>query len=180
MKAKDKKGKPIINYKVFTSSLGKIGIATIDSKVVRVAIAVDEKDFLLKLKRRFCGFELKKGGALISKVEKEIKEYLMGKRKKFTVEVAQGGSRFARKVYSAIQKIPYGQTRSYKDVARMIKKPGASRAVGSALKSNPVAIIVPCHRVISSNGSPGGFAPGVEYKIKLLKLEGSLNEGLAH
>ena len=174
MKTPKKRAKPAVNYRVFKSSIGYIGIATLDKKVVRVAIAVDENDFTKELKRAFCGFELKKGGSLTSKLEKEIKEYLKGRRKKFTVEVAPGGSRFARKVYGAIQKIPYGQTRSYRDVAKAINNPGASRAVGSALKKNPVAIIIPCHRVIGSDGSLGGFAPGIEYKKKLLLIEGAL------
>jgi len=169
-----KRAKPEINYRIFKSNLGKIAVASIDRKVVRVAIAIDENEFLSELKSSFCGFEFKKGGKILSKLEKEIKEYLAGRRKKFTVEVSFMGSRFARKVYTAIQKIPYGETRSYKEVAKSIKNPGASRAVGSALRANPVAIIIPCHRVIGSDGSLGGFAPGIEYKKKLLRLEGAL------
>lgn len=78
---------------------------------------------------------------------------------------------FQRKVYFALKKIPYGEICSYKGIAHSLNKPSASRAVGSALKSNPIPVLIPCHRVIKSDGSLGGFNSGVAWKKKLLALE---------
>ena len=110
---------------------------------------------------------------ILKKAEKQITEYFDGKRKKFNIELSMEGTLFQKQVWTALLTIPFGETRSYGELAKQIKRPKASRAVGAANGRNPLSIIVPCHRVIGSNGSLTGFAGGVDIKEKLLKLEGS-------
>ncbi len=106
-----------------------------------------------------------------------LKVYFSGKKVTFPDRLdLSGATSFQREVWEAIRLIPYGETRSYLWVAEQVKRPGAARAVGQALGRNPLAIIVPCHRVVASSGKPGGFSGGVEVKRYLLWLEGSANE----
>ena len=104
-------------------------------------------------------------------VAKEITEYLSGKRKEFDIPLKLCGTDFQRSVWNALLTIPYGETRSYRDIAEQIGNPNACRAVGMANHRNPVAIIVPCHRVIGADGSLTGFGGGLELKQQLLDLE---------
>ncbi|MGH9786684.1 MAG: methylated-DNA--[protein]-cysteine S-methyltransferase [Terriglobia bacterium] len=101
----------------------------------------------------------------------EIAEYLAGRRRQFTVPLDLAGTPFQLQVWKALRRIPYGETRSYGEIARAVGRPKAARAVGMANHSNPVAIIVPCHRVIAANGSLGGYAAGLGVKSRLLHLE---------
>lgn len=104
----------------------------------------------------------------------EILEYLTGKRKTFSrLDLLDlRGTDFQKSVWKALLKIPYGKTCSYKDLSKMISKPKAMRAVGTAVGKNPFLIIIPCHRVIKNNGTLGGFAYGPHVKKALLKIEG--------
>lgn len=106
----------------------------------------------------------------------EMDEYFRGKLRDFSVPLDIRGTYFQKKVWEALMAIPYGQTRSYGDVARAIGNPGASRAVGMANAKNPLPIIVPCHRVIRSDGSPGGYGGGIDLKLKLLDLEAKFSK----
>lgn len=101
----------------------------------------------------------------------QIKEYMSGERKCFDIKLNPQGTDYQKKVWKALEKIPYGEVRSYKDLAIAIGNPNASRAVGSANGKNPIPIIVPCHRVIGANGKMTGFAHGIEAKKKLLAIE---------
>ena len=103
----------------------------------------------------------------------ELDEYFAGKRKKFDVKIAFTGTLFQNRVWQELLKIPYGKTVSYADLAKAAGNPKACRAAGSANGKNPIAIIIPCHRVIASNGSMGGYAYGLEAKKQLLDLEKS-------
>jgi methylated-DNA-[protein]-cysteine S-methyltransferase len=103
----------------------------------------------------------------------EIAEYLAGRRQKFTVPLDLEGTPFQLQVWNALRRIPYGETRSYGEIARAVGRPKAARAVGMANHSNPVAIVVPCHRVIAADGSLGGYAGGLDLKTALLRLESS-------
>lgn len=109
--------------------------------------------------------------ALIKYCYGELSEYFEKKRIKFTFPISFNDTSFREKCYKALQKIPYGKTISYKDLAVAIGKPKASRAVGNAIHYNPLLIVIPCHRVIHSDGSLGGFGAGIETKIKLLTIE---------
>lgn len=104
-------------------------------------------------------------------VLRQLEEYFAGSRTSFEIEVEPEGTLFQRAVWSAIATIPYGETRTYAEVAAMIGRPKAARAVGQALNKNPVAIVVPCHRVVASGGKPGGFAWGNDCKQTLLAVE---------
>ena len=121
------------------------------------------------------GAEEKKLHPVLRKAERQLQEYFAGQRKKFELDLDPSGTEFQKSVWRALLKIPFGQTRSYGELARQIKKPLASRAVGAANGKNPLSIIVPCHRVIGANGKLVGFAGGLEMKQKLLKLEHSLS-----
>lgn len=107
----------------------------------------------------------------LKKCVKQLREYFKGERKKFTVTLVLEGTPFQKKVWRELQKIPYGQTATYGEIARRIGKPKAARAVGGACNKNKIPIIVPCHRVIGSGGSLVGFAGGLSLKSKLLQLE---------
>ena len=111
------------------------------------------------------------------KAVRELREYFAGKRRRFTVKLHLEGTDFQRRAWAAMRTIPYGATMSYAQQSKQIGKPRATRAVGSANGANPVPIIVPCHRVIASDGSLGGYALGLAMKRRLLALEG-VNERL--
>ena len=108
---------------------------------------------------------------MIKKAYTQLEEYLSGKRTEFDIEIEKIGTEFQKKVWKELLNIPYGETRSYKDIAIAIGNEKACRAVGNANNKNPIAIIVPCHRVIGSNGSMTGYAGGLDIKEKLLKIE---------
>lgn len=103
----------------------------------------------------------------------QLELYFAGRLKIFSVSLDLDGTDFQKIVWRSLTKIPYGQTRSYKDIAKKIGKPKAFRAVGTANGKNPLCIIVPCHRVIAADGSLGGYSGGLKMKTKLLKLEKS-------
>lgn len=101
----------------------------------------------------------------------QLEEYFRGVRKNFDIPLETHGTAFQKQVWRELAKIPYGQTRSYKDIARAIRNPNAVRAVGTANGRNPFSIIVPCHRVIAADGTLGGYGGGLKIKTKLLALE---------
>lgn len=101
----------------------------------------------------------------------QLEEYAAGRRKKFTVPLDLDGTPFQKRVWKALLAIPYGETRSYGEIARQVGNPKAARAVGMANHENPVAIIVPCHRVIAGDGTLGGYGGGLEKKSRLLGME---------
>ena len=112
-------------------------------------------------------FELSKNNEYLS----QLIEYVHGKRKVFDLPLVIVGTPFQKKVWEYIQRIPYGEIQTYNDVAEGIGHPKSSRAVGNALHVNPIPIIIPCHRVIRSDGGLGGFGGGIDVKQKLLDFE---------
>jgi AraC family transcriptional regulator of adaptative response/methylated-DNA-[protein]-cysteine methyltransferase len=106
-------------------------------------------------------------------LRRELDEYFAGTRATFSVPVVTRGTPFQERVWSELRRIPYGETRSYEDVARAVGASAASRAVGHANGTNPVAIVVPCHRVINKNGGLGGYGGQLWRKTALLRLEGA-------
>ncbi len=105
------------------------------------------------------------------KVFSEIKEYLDGRRKIFDIKYELKGTEFQKKVWHILEKIPYGKTYTYLEIAKKINNPKAARAVGGACNKNPIWLIVPCHRVIGTNGNLTGYAGGLDMKEKLLQIE---------
>lgn len=149
------------NIYFYETEIGKIGIAQNENAVTNIyfkneAIPKDIEE---------------KETPLIKKTAMEIKEYLAGERKYFDIPIEPEGTEFQRSVWNALKNIPYGETRSYKDIAEAIGNPKAFRAVGMANNKNPIMIIIPCHRVIGASGSLIGYAGGLDVKEKLLKLE---------
>lgn len=118
----------------------------------------------------FSGF-IQEETELIKRTQSQLDEYFAGRRRTFELPLSAKGTEFQRAVWSQLEKIPYGVTKSYGEIACSLGMPKAARAVGGACKKNPIAVIVPCHRVVSANGSLTGYAAGLEFKEKLLKLE---------
>ncbi|MFW6676133.1 methylated-DNA--[protein]-cysteine S-methyltransferase [Lacrimispora sp. AGF001] len=114
---------------------------------------------------------LKKSTDLIKKAVLQLNEYLIGERTKFDLPLKPEGTAFQKKVWEALCTIPYGQTRSYKEIAVQIGNEKACRAVGMANNRNPISIIIPCHRVIGADRSLVGYGGGLNIKVKLLNLE---------
>jgi epoxyqueuosine reductase len=109
----------------------------------------------------------------------ELDEYFAGQRREFSFRLDLRGTPFQLQCWRALLDIPYGETRTYADIARSVGKPQAFRAVGMANNRNPIAIVVPCHRVIASDGTLCGYGGGLDVKRKLLELEGALTGVLA-
>ena len=147
---------------IYKSIIGNIYIKTDENYVYNISFV----DINLTME----GSKYKKN-IITEKVIKQLEEYFNGKRKTFELPVKLIGSEFQKKVWKELQKIPYGQTRTYKDIAIKIGNPNASRAIGNANNKNPIAIIIPCHRVIGSNSKLVGYAGGIDKKFKLLELE---------
>lgn len=108
---------------------------------------------------------------LIKEAAKQLRDYFAGERKEFDLPLNPKGTEFQRKVWEALRAIPYGEVRSYKQIAEAVGNGRASRAVGMANHNNPIMCIIPCHRVIGANGHLVGYAAGLDVKGKLLKLE---------
>jgi methylated-DNA-[protein]-cysteine S-methyltransferase len=109
--------------------------------------------------------------SILLETERQLAEYFAGQRKVFTVKLAFAGTVFQRRVWTALLTIPYGERRSYGEIAKQIGSPAAVRAVGAANGRNPISIIAPCHRVVGSTGKLTGFAGGLQVKAQLLALE---------
>lgn len=138
-------------------------------------IIVENEDRISKIETVKTNMEYSKGEKvetqLIKKAYEQITEYLEGKRKEFTLPLLIKGTTFQEKVWNELLKIPYGETKTYVEIAKKIGKEKASRAVGGACHNNPIMIVVPCHRVIGSNKKLVGYAGGLDIKEMLLKLE---------
>jgi methylated-DNA-[protein]-cysteine S-methyltransferase len=145
----------------YNTDIGNIGIADNDAAITNLYFPEENipKDFVVQ------------ETALLSEASSQLKSYLSGKRKDFTLSLAPDGTEFMLNVWDALKKIPYGETRSYKDIAVSINKPQASRAVGLANSRNPISIFIPCHRVIGANGKLHGYLGGLQIKKYLLELE---------
>lgn len=114
----------------------------------------------------------RRGDELLDRAEQQLAQYFCGELRQFDLPLANGGTEFQQKVWAELQRIPYGETASYGDIARRLGyAPGISRAVGAANGANPIPIVVPCHRVIGADGTLTGYAGGVERKKTLLDLE---------
>jgi methylated-DNA-[protein]-cysteine S-methyltransferase len=156
-----------LRFDTFPTPLGKFS-AAVDEKGLLAATAFGGP---AALQRRTRAKTWTRDPAAVAAARREITDYLAGRRRGFTLRVAAAGTPFQQAVWSALQKIPFGRTRSYGEVAAALGRPGAARAVGRANGTNPVCIVVPCHRVIGSDGSLTGFAFGEALKRRLLALE---------
>jgi methylated-DNA-[protein]-cysteine S-methyltransferase len=167
---------PIPEYGVFKSPIGPIWVAVMRGKMIALDFtAKSEAAFRRELEERHSG-SAAKNDAAVRPVIRQLKEYFSGKRKKFDLPLDISGlTRFQEKVLKAAQSIPYGETRSYGWLAKRGGSPRAARAVGQVMARNPIPIVIPCHRVIGSNGGLCGFAGelrALDLKSKLLAVEG--------
>ena len=128
---------------------------------------------------RKLGFHFKDSAHAMQPFVRELEEYFAGDRRDFSFPLDLRGTNFQLACWRALIAIPYGETRSYADIARAVGRPQGFRAVGMANNRNPVAIVVPCHRVIASDGTLCGYGGGLDIKRKLLELEGALTGTLA-
>jgi methylated-DNA-[protein]-cysteine S-methyltransferase len=153
-----------------SSLLKKVFVASTNRGVCIVDFLTSEKNFLKRLKKRFRG-KMIRDNRRNREVLSQLKKYLKGELRHFNCPLDIEGTSFEREVWSKLIKIPYGQTRSYKEIAEAIGHPKAFRAVGNANGRNALPLIIPCHRVIESNGGLGGFGHGLKVKKQLLKFE---------
>lgn len=134
-------------------------------------LIAEDNGFIVKinLDREINGFELKET-PLIKKAKEELWEYFKGQRRTFDIPIKLKGTEFQKKVWNVMKNIPYGNTVSYGDLAKLSGSPRAARAIGNVCHNNQILIIIPCHRVVASKGL-GGFGLNIEMKIRLLELE---------
>ena len=160
-----------IYYSSFDSLfLKKVFVASTERGFCFVDFVRTEKAFLKRLKERFPG-KIVRDDRKHRNILNQLRKYLKGELQHFDCKLDFRGTPFQKKVWSALAKIPYGRTRSYGDIARAIGHPKAFRAVGNANGRNSIPLIVPCHRVIESNGGLGGFGHGIKVKKQLLDFE---------
>lgn len=154
---------------------GVFHVAAIDGHVVQSTLpGTPRAAFLADLAARHPGvaFHEDRHDPVLHAACGQLAEYAQGHRRSFDVPIRLEGTAFQRRVWDELAKIPFGQTRSYQDIAQAIGRPGASRAVGQANHHNPVAPLIPCHRVITSTGTLGGYGGGMPLKKALLEHEG--------
>ena len=155
-------------YKVVDSPVGKLTLAATGRGLAAILWENDRPNRVrLNLEAE------ERDHPLLVEAERQLGEYFAGRRKTFTVALDMHGTAFQRQVWEALRTIPFGETRSYGQIAKQIGRPAAFRAVGAANGRNPVSIIAPCHRVIGAAGALTGFAGGLRVKAQLLALEGA-------
>lgn len=147
------------NIFIYNTLIGKIKVEENGTAITKVNFVREEE------------LNLSKETELLKEAAKQLNEYLEGKRTLFDLPIAPQGTEFQIKVWNALKEIPWGETRSYKEVAKSIGNEKASRAIGMANNKNPIPIFIPCHRVIGADGKLVGYAGGIHIKEKLLRLE---------
>jgi O-6-methylguanine DNA methyltransferase len=143
------------------------------------SIRPNPRDLRKEKEKEQKGFSFENSPPQMQAYLRELQEYFARKRREFTFPLDLRGTDFQQACWRALLSIPYGATRTYADIARAVGKPNAFRAVGMANNRNPIAIVVPCHRVIASDGTLCGYGGGLDVKRRLLELEGALSGTLA-
>lgn len=154
-------------YKMMQSPVGELKLVATERGLAAILWENDDPKRV-----RFLPQDEDPTNAILLEAEKQLREYFSGQRQQFSLMLDFIGTEFQRKVWAALVTIPFGETRSYGEIARQVGSPAAVRAVGAANGRNPLSIIAPCHRVIGANGKLTGFAGGLETKAFLLRLEG--------
>ena len=161
-----------ITYAVVPCPLGRLLVATTPRGICRVGLGGDAHQLEAGLRAEFPGAELRRDrGALAASVG-AILRYLEGRAEALDLPLDVRATAFQRRVWEALRRIPYGATRSYREVAAAIGKPAATRAVARACATNPAALVIPCHRVVRADGGVGGYRWGIARKKALLEREG--------
>ena len=165
-----------VAYATMESPFGELVVAGTERGIVRLALPQSDHDALLEDLATRISPRVLEAPARLDPVRRELEQYFQGRLMKFSVPVDwRLSAGFRSKVLHAIARIPYGHTLSYGEVAAKAGNPRAFRAAGTACGSNPVPLIVPCHRVVQSSGAVGNYGGGPEMKEALLKLEGALS-----
>jgi len=162
----------VIKFSYLKTKAGTMILASVKEGVCYIGLPESDSDEM----KSWCRKNLKEDEFELSnewhrEAENQILEYFLGKRIKFTFSVFHINTEFRKLALNAVAQIPYGKTASYGEIAKKIGKPRASRAVGTANATNPLPLFIPCHRVISGDGSLGGYGGGEELKKSLLELE---------
>lgn len=144
---------------IHKTEIGNLKIVEKDGSITEISLSKDEAD------------KAQKETSLIVEAKKQLDEYFRVERKVFDLPLSPQGTEFQQKVWNALLDVPYGEVKSYKDIARAVGNEKASRAIGMANNKNPILIIIPCHRIIGSDGSLVGYGCGLEMKKRLLDLE---------
>ncbi|WP_275695540.1 methylated-DNA--[protein]-cysteine S-methyltransferase [Ferdinandcohnia quinoae] len=165
-------GKPIIYWTLLNFKEWKMYLAATTKGLCYVGSQNgDYEELVAWAGKRFSGSSLVEDKEKLQVYVDEIIEYLEGERMSFSIPFDYNGTEFQLAVWSALCEIPYGETRVYSDIAKLIERPAAVRAVGAAIGANPILITVPCHRVVGKNGKLTGYRGGLEMKTRLLELE---------
>ncbi|GGE43713.1 methylated-DNA--protein-cysteine methyltransferase [Pullulanibacillus camelliae] len=165
---------PLIYVGEMTSPIGTLTVGCIDEGVCYIAFgSIQEVELQMKAwaSKVLLYSDIVHDTEHTSEPIRQLQEYFAGERQTFTVPICLKGTPFQKKVWHALQDIGYGETRSYKEIAEAIGNPKAVRAVGGANNKNPVSILIPCHRVVGSNGALVGYGGGLDKKEILLDLE---------
>ena len=174
----DREGLLDVAYAEIDSPVGSLLLAATPRGLVRVTFPVEPHEKVLEQLAATISPRVLESPAKLDEARRELDRYFDGRLRDFELPLDWRLTRgFYRKVLRATARIPYGQTRSYSEVAKRAGSPRAVRAAGTALGSNPLPIIVPCHRVLRSGGALGGYGGGIEVKQTLLELEGALGPG---
>ncbi|BAZ42410.1 methylated-DNA--protein-cysteine methyltransferase [Calothrix sp. NIES-4101] len=160
-----------LTYTVATSTLGYLLIARTEKGICAVKLGDNQEELVALLKQGFPQAKIQAGESPSPEWVQTILNFIGGIEPHLDLPLDIRGTAFQMQVWQALQKIPYGETRTYAEIAQEIGKPKAVRAVGSACGANPVALVVPCHRVLRSDGKLGGYEWGLTRKKKLLEIE---------
>lgn len=171
--------RPTIYFAEMDSLIGRLTVAKSNKGICQISFGSVKETcsiFETRLRKHFVNAELTESEEEVAQAMQQLEEYFQGIRTGFDVELDLFGTRFQCLVWNKIKDIPYGETKSYKQIAKEIGAPKAVRAIGGANNQNPIPIIIPCHRVIGSNGSMVGYGGGLDKKETLLRLEGAIEK----
>ncbi len=162
-------------FDVVESPIGPLFVAVTPRGLLRIEFGGDDSEEHVALLARLAGPRVLRAPRAVDETRRELDEYFAGRRRAFDLTVDLRGVRpFAEQVLGELARVPYGETTTYGALAAKVGAPKAARAVGTVMNRNPIPIVLPCHRVVGSNGSLTGYAGGLPLKERLLRLEGAL------
>ncbi len=165
-----------VYYRKIETAIGTLFLAETGRGLAHIQFGdISEEEFLERLNKEYRQSEISEGGEENAKAELQLSEYLEGKRKKFDLMLDFQGTPFQKRILERVAAIPYGQVKTYGDIAREEGSPKAFRAVGSANARNRLPLVIPCHRVVASNGL-GGYGGGLPLKVRLLEMEKQISK----
>jgi methylated-DNA-[protein]-cysteine S-methyltransferase len=160
-------------FALLATPLGPVLALARDEALSVLALFDDRENGFRSVRERYPSAVEDVSHPVLAATRRQLEEYFTGRRREFDLPLAPAGTDFQQRVWRLLREILYGETRSYGDLARAIGAPGAAQAIGQANGENPIAVIIPCHRVIAAGGGLGGYGGGLDHKRWLLRLEGS-------